>query len=206
MPFKLAVSTALTVLVSLGTVGVTSVGWAQGGSARGSGKGKGGDEIAGQQEAIARQFQWEEKVVGPKDKGVDHRKIAAMQEQARREDAAKKKQPQPPKKVVRAEGIAAPASATLPTMDIEKAAPAGAGAHKTTRRAGAAQAEAPHRDALDALLAEEGRKPAAPASSSSSRGLGSVLAVGDTKAAPAEHAEHDARAARKAPPARAKHH
>jgi hypothetical protein len=199
MPFKLTVPAAVTVLV----IGAVPASWAQGGSARGSGKGSGkAEEISSQTDAISRQFQWEEKVVGPKDKGVDHRKIAAMQEQARREEAARKKQPPPPKKTVRAEGVAAPASATLPTMDIEQPAPAGTGLHKSAKKSGAAQAESQQRDALDNLLADEGHRPAPATSSPSARsGLGSVLAIDDTKAAPtaAAHKGHDAHAAKKAP-------
>jgi hypothetical protein len=130
-------------------------------------------------DSINRQFQWEDKVVGPKNKGVDHEKIAAMQEQARREDAARKKEPAA-KKAGRAEGIAAPASATPPTMDIEK--PVAASAKKPAKRT---VAEEPHRkDAIDNLLDEEGVKPGA-ATPKSNGGLGSILAVDDKPAATA---------------------
>src|SRR5215471_2618381 len=174
MRIKLPVSAVVAVLVVAGA----TASWAE----KGSGKSK---KDAVVPESINRQFQWEEKVVGPKD-GVDHKKIAAMQEQARREDAARKNDP--PKKQARAEGISAPASAVPPTMDIEKPAPAGS----VRKPAAAKKAIEPprHRDALDNLLAEEGSKPpprTSPAASASSRNaLGSVLAVDDQpKPAPA---------------------
>jgi len=175
MRFKLPVSAAVALLVICGA----TASWAEKGSARGSGKSKKSDGMV--PESVNRQFQWEEKVVGPKD-GVDHKKIAAMQEQARREDAAKKKLP--PKKAERAQGISAPASSTLPTMDIEKPAPAG-----SVRKPGtvAKKAEPPRqRDALDNLLAEEGSKPAPASTGASSNrgGLGSILAVDDTRKQP----------------------
>jgi hypothetical protein len=169
MRFKLPVTAAAALLLVCGATASR----AEKGSARGK---KSETAIP---ESVNRQFQWEEKVVGPKTKGVDHQKIAAMQEQARREDAARKKEP--PKKQARAEGIDAPASSTLPTMDIEKPAPAGS----VRRTAPAKRAEEPRRrDALDNLLAEEGSKPgprttAAPANRS---GLGSILAVEDRPA------------------------
>src|SRR5215471_18977012 len=149
MRFKFPVSAAVAILVVCGA----TASWAEKGSARGSGKSKKSDETV--PESVNRQFLWEEKVVGPKD-GVDHKKIAALQEQGRREDAARKKQPA--KKAERAEGISAPASAIPPTMDIEKPAPAGSVRKPTTAR----KAEpVRHRDALDNLLAEEGSKPPA---------------------------------------------
>jgi hypothetical protein len=92
-------------------------------------------------------FQWEEKVVGPKDKGVDHDRIAAMQEQGRRDDAAKKDKPA--KKEARPAGVNGPASSVIPTQDIEKP-------HAVTmRKASYAPAPKQH-DALDNLLAENG--------------------------------------------------
>src|SRR3954447_25830884 len=122
MRLKFVVSAAVTIFVLSGA----TLTWAQ----KGSAKGKKADDGTAVPESINRQFQWEEKVVGPKDKGVDHKKIAAMQEQARREDAAKKKEP--PKKMGRAEGIDAPASTSIPTQDIEK--PAAPVARKSARK------------------------------------------------------------------------
>jgi hypothetical protein len=164
MRLKFLVS-ALTAILFLS--GSTAV-WAQGAK----GKRKESKEVV--PDSINRQFQWEEKVVGPKDKGIDHQKIAAMQEQARREDAAKKKEPQQPKKAARAEGVDAPASATLPTMDIEKPAPV---ASKRPVKKAAYQEPPRQRDAIDNLLAEE--MPAKSDAASGRSGLGSVLASND---------------------------
>ncbi|HEX4406769.1 MAG TPA: hypothetical protein VH560_18145, partial [Polyangia bacterium] len=91
-------------------------------------------------------FQWEDKVVGPKTNRIDHDKIAAMQEQGRREDAAKRREP--PKKAEHA----APAVAKLPTMDIEK--PMSMPARSPVRKAAYTQPK--QHDALDNLLAENG--------------------------------------------------
>jgi hypothetical protein len=120
-------------------------GWAGGKS-----KTKGGESVAdaGKDKetpaSFNKTFQWEDKVVGPKPKGVNHDKIAAMQEQGRREDAAKRRDP--PKKAERA----APAVAKLPTMDIEKPM----AARSPVRKASYAQPK--QHDALDNLLAENG--------------------------------------------------
>jgi hypothetical protein len=93
-------------------------------------------------------FQWEEKVVGPKDKAVDHDKIAAMQEQGRRDEAARKKEP--PKKAERPAGVNGPASSVIPTQDIEKP-------RAVTMRKASYNAPAPrHHDEVDNLLAENG--------------------------------------------------
>jgi hypothetical protein len=133
-------------------------------------------------------FQWEEKVVGPKDKGVDHQKIAAMQEQARREDAEKRRQDAAgtgrSKKPSRAEGVAAPATATLPTMDIEKAPPARSPVRK------AAYVQPKQHDALDNLLAENGVGSGDDASGRD--GLGKVLGTSGSshRAKHAKHARH----------------
>lgn len=94
-------------------------------------------------------FQWEENVMGPKDKGINHDKIAAMREQGRREEALKSAQS--PKKRARTEGINGPASSTIPTQDIEKPAPAG-GIRTPMRKASYTPPK--RRDALDNLLAE----------------------------------------------------
>jgi hypothetical protein len=175
MRLKLPVSAAVAILVVSGA----TASWA----GKGSGRGKKSTEAV-VPESVNRQFQWEEKVVGPKNQGVDHNKIAAMQEQARREDAAKKKLP-PPQKQSRTDGVSAPASATPPTMDIEKPAPAGSVRKPATVAKKPAQ-EWHRRDALDNLLAEEGAKPPPASSSRSSNGgLGSILAVDDTRKQPA---------------------
>jgi hypothetical protein len=188
MRLKVFVSAAVAILVVSGA----TASWAE----KGSGKGKKSTE--GVPDAVNRQFQWEEKVVGPKD-GVDHKKIAAMQEQARRDDAARKKLP-PPRKPSRAEGVAAPASSTLPTMDIEKPAPAGTVKKPAGRKP---VEEVRRRDALDNLLAEEGAKPAPSSSTKASAnrsGLGSILAADEapkaTPAAPAAPAAKKAAARR----------
>src|SRR6185436_11879158 len=105
---------------------VSGTGWGQGRN-----RTKGGAPEAGKDKEVPagfnKTFQWEEREVGPKNKGVDHDKIAAMQEQGRREDAAKKREEMAGghKKEARPEGISGPATASLPTMDIEKPAPAG---------------------------------------------------------------------------------
>jgi hypothetical protein len=116
-----------------------------------------------------QQFQWEEKVVGPKA-GLDKDRLAAIQEQGRREEEQRKKEP--PKKQVRAEGVDAPATAALPTMDIEK--PAAAPAKKQKKVASDAPRQ---RDALDNLLDEQGVKPNRPPSGGD--GLGSLFASSD---------------------------
>jgi hypothetical protein len=163
MRLKLVVSTALAVSVSVVFATAT---WAQ--------KGKKKDA---QQEvvpdSINRQFQWEEKVVGPKDKGVDHKKIAALQEQGRREDEARKKEP--PKKAQRAEGIDAPASSTLPTMDIEKPA---TGLAKRPKKVAAAEPPRQH-DALDNILSQETGKSDGFSDRDRKGGLGAILASDD---------------------------
>jgi hypothetical protein len=92
-------------------------------------------------------FQWEEKVVGPKDKGVDHGKIAAMQEQGRREDAVKRREP--PKKPTRTEGVNGPASSVIPTQDIEKP-------HAVTVRKASYTPPPKQHDEIDNVLAENG--------------------------------------------------
>jgi hypothetical protein len=106
-------------------------------------------------DGIHNTLQWEDKVVGPNnDKKIDHAKIAALQEQARRDEAAKPKVA-PSRKPVRPQGVSAPASSTLPTMDIEKAAPAGS--VKLPAKKSAAHAEAPKsHDAIDDFLAVNG--------------------------------------------------
>ena len=93
-------------------------------------------------------FQWEEKVVGPKDKAVDRDKIAAMQEQGRRDEVARKNAPA--RKAERPTGVNGPASSTIPTQDIEKP-------HAVAVRKASYTAPAPkHHDEVDNLLAENG--------------------------------------------------
>jgi hypothetical protein len=114
-----------------------------------------------------KQFDWENKVVGPKE-GLDHDKVAATRERGIREEQERKaKGPEKVKKVV-----ADPSTATIPTQDIEK--PAAPVEHKKK----VAAAPAPkRRDALDNLLDEQGIKPNNPSGGSS--GLDSVLASDD---------------------------
>jgi hypothetical protein len=108
-----------------------------------------------------------------------------MQEQGRREDAAKRKEPQPHK---RPEGVGAPSTATLPTMDIEKPAPAGS-VHPSARKASYTPPR--HRDEIDNVLAENG---VGSDSSSTHDGLGSVLGGPSHPSARAKHARRHARA------------
>jgi hypothetical protein len=169
MGHKLAASAALAIFVA----SISGGSWAAGGKGtKGNGAKKDGNEVP---DAVERQLSWEEKVVGPKEKGVDHKKIAAMQEKARREDAARQNEP-PPKKT-RAEGVAAPASSTLPTMDIEKPAPAGSIKKSTKQKAQVAEAPK-QRDAIDNILSEGDSGPKSSASSGRS-GLNNVFASGD---------------------------
>ena len=157
MRFFLAASVATTLLVGTGV----TVSWAQ----KGGKKGK--DSSPEMSANMKQQFEWEEKVVGPRE-GLDHKKMAAIQERGKREDEERKKEP--PKKVVRT--VAEPSTATLPTMDIEKAAAA------PTKTKKAKVAEAPkQRDALDNLLEEQGVKPNRPPSGGD--GLNALLASGD---------------------------
>jgi hypothetical protein len=119
-----------------------------------------------------KQFDWENKVVGPKE-GLDHDKVAATRERGIREEQERKaKGPEKVKKVV-----ADPSTATIPTQDIEKpAAP-------VERKKKVAAAPAPkQRDALDNLLDEQGIKPNRP-SGGGTDGLGAVLASDDKPAA-----------------------
>jgi hypothetical protein len=105
--------------------------------------------------SLNKQFQWEEKVVGPHDKGVNHDKIAAMQEEGRRQDEARRQAQMSghAPKAARTAGVNGPATARLPTMDIEKAAPAGS-VRSPVRKAAYSPPPRPH-DAIDDLLAED---------------------------------------------------
>ncbi|HSZ80963.1 MAG TPA: hypothetical protein VLA14_01715 [Polyangia bacterium] len=156
-------------------------GWAGGKVSKS--KTKGGESVAdaGKDKetpaSFNKTFQWEDKVVGPKTKGVDHDKIAAMQEQGRREDAAKRREP--PKKAERA----APAVAKLPTMDIEKPMAARSPVRK------AAYTQPKQHDALDNLLAENGV--GANDDASGHDGLGKVLGTsGKRHGKPHKRARH----------------
>jgi hypothetical protein len=125
--------------------------------------------------AFNKTFQWEENVVGPKDKGVDHEKIAAMQERGRREDEAKRRDQMSGhanKKAARADGITGPATATLPTMDIEKPAPAGSVRSPMKK---ASYTPPRSHDDIDNVLAENGVGSSSGSESGSSDGLGGVL-------------------------------
>jgi hypothetical protein len=117
--------------------------------------------------AINQQFEWENKVVGPKE-GLDHKKVAATREQGIREEQERKARG--PEKVKRT--VAEPSTASIPTQDIEKpAAP-------VERKKKVASAAAPkQRDALDNLLEEQGVKPNNPSGGGS--GLDSVFASDD---------------------------
>ena len=132
--------------------------------ARGGKKEAGGEMPA----SMTQQFQWEDKVVGPKE-GLDKDRVAATRERGIREEQERKNKP--PEKVKRS--VADPATATLPTMDIEKPA---APTEKKQKKVATAQPR--QRDALDNLLDEQGVKPNNPAGGGTA-GLDSVFASGD---------------------------
>jgi hypothetical protein len=125
----------------------TGVGWA-GEKSNDSAKNK---EVSA---SFNKQFQWEEGVVGPKTKGIDHDKIAAMREEGRRQDEAKRRQQMSghASKTERSEGVNGPASAKLPTMDIEKATPASAIRTGSVKKASYTPPR--QRDEIDAALAD----------------------------------------------------
>ena len=153
-----------TLATSVATLFLASVG-ASSSFARG-GKKEAGSDVPS---SINKQFEWENKVVGPKE-GLDHDKVAATRERGVREEQERKnKAPEKKVKVVND-----PATATLPTMDIEKPA---APTEKKQKKVASAQAPR-QRDALDNLLDEQGVKPNNP-SGGGSGGLDSVLASGD---------------------------
>jgi hypothetical protein len=133
----LAVSAGLSLLLL-----TAGSGWA-GGRAKATAESSKDKEPA----SFNKTFQWEERVVGPKDKGVDHDKIAAMQEQGRREDAAKRREP--PKRPTRTEGVNGPASSVIPTQDIEKP-------HAVTVRKASYTPPPKQHDEIDNVLAENG--------------------------------------------------
>lgn len=158
MQFKSAVAAAITLLM------VTAGGISH---AKGSKKTDSSGEVS---TGIDKQMEWENKVVGPKA-GIDKNRLAAIQEQGRREEAERKKEP--PKKVGRAAGVDAPASSELPTMDIEKPS---SGSKKSPKKV--ANAEPRRKDSLDSLLDSEGIKPDNPSGgrTGGDDGLGSLIA------------------------------
>ena len=154
---KLTLATSIATLLLIGS----SPSFARGGK-------KDSDSSAAMPASMSQQFEWENKVVGPKE-GLDQKKVAATREQGVREEEERKKQvPVKQKKVV-----ADPATATLPTMDIEKPA---APSEKKQKKVAAAPAPR-QKDALDNLLDEQGVKPNRPTGGST--GLDSVLASDD---------------------------
>jgi hypothetical protein len=160
MQLKFASSAALALLI---VTGVTS--------ARAEKRKKSSGETSTEVSAgVNKQFEWENKVVGPKE-GIDRDHLAAVQEQGRREDAERKKAP--PKKQERAKGVDAAGTASLPTMDIEK--PAAAPTQKKQKKV--ASAEPRRKDSLDNLLDSEGVKPDNPSGGKTGDdGLGSIVA------------------------------
>ena len=163
MRLKIALSTAAFLLIATGA-GATK-GWADKG-----GKGKKDTEVSS---TFSKQFDWESRVVGPKE-GLDRDKVAATQEKGRRDEEARKKEP--PKRQERAAGIGEAGNASLPTMDIEKPAAAKKPAAKKV-----VAAEPPRRrDSLDNLLDEQGVKPNNPThGGTSDAGLGNLFASDD---------------------------
>jgi hypothetical protein len=151
--FTLATSVATLLLA-----GVSTAAFARNGK-------KGSDEMSA---SINQQFQWEDKVVGPKE-GLDKDKVAATRERGIKEEQERKARgPEKVKKVV-----ADPSTATIPTQDIEKpAAP-------VERKKKVAAAQQPRqKDALDNLLDEQGVKPNNP-SGGGTAGLDAVFASDD---------------------------
>jgi len=122
--------------------------------------------------SINQQFQWEDKVVGPKE-GLDKDKVAATRERGIKEDQERKARG--PEKVKRT--VAEPSTASIPTQDIEKpAAP-------VERKKKVAASGPRQKDALDNLLDEQGIKPKNPtAGTGGGDGLNSVLASDDKPA------------------------
>jgi hypothetical protein len=163
MRLKIALSTAVAVLIAT----QAGRGWAD------KGKGKKDQEVTTN---FQKQFEWESRVVGPKE-GLDHDKLAAIQEKGRKEDEARKKEP--PKKMERAAGLNEAGSVALPTMDIEKPAAKKSPAAKRE----IAAAPAPRRkDSLDNLLDEQGVKSYTPPTgkkSSDNAGLDNLFASDD---------------------------
>ena len=164
MQLKFASSAALALLIVTGAT-----------SARAEKRKKSSGETSTEVSAgVNKQFEWENKVVGPKE-GIDKDHLAPIQEQGRREEAQRKKEP--PKKATRASGVDAAGSATLPTMDIEKAATPTAKKQKKV-----ASAEPKKKDSLDNLLDSEGVKPDNPSGGGTGDdGLNSLMADSGAK-------------------------
>src|SRR5262249_24145545 len=134
--FTLATSVATLLLAGASTAAF----------ARNGKKGAGSDEMSA---SMNKQFDWENKVVGPKE-GLDHDKVAATRERGIKEEQERKARgPEKVKKVV-----ADPSTATIPTQDIEKPA-----APVERKKKVAAAKEPRQNDALDNLLDEQGVKP-----------------------------------------------
>jgi len=158
MQLKFAASAAVALLIVTGAT-----------ASRAEKKKKSTDSNTEVSSNVNKQFEWENKVVGPKE-GIDKDHLAAIQEQGRREEAQRKKEP--PKKQGRAAGVDAAGSATLPTMDIEKAATPTARKQKKV-----ASAEPKKKDSLDNLLDSEGVKPDNPSGGKTGDdGLNSLMA------------------------------
>jgi hypothetical protein len=174
MRLKFAPVALLALSVAFGSVSLSvfpgaGAAWAKGG--------KKDDKNGEVPDAFNKQFKWEEGVVGNNDQKLDRKKIAAMQEAARKEDAKHKNEPTV-KKQERPAGVGVPSSSTLPTMDIEK--PAAAPAAKTPK-AHPVAAQPKTRDSLDQLLDSES-KDTGGGRKSGSAGLDKVLAVGGSSA------------------------
>ena len=158
MQLKFAASAAIALLIVTGAT-----------ASRAEKKKKSTDSNTEVSSNVNKQFEWENKVVGPKE-GIDKDHLAAIQEQGRREEAQRKKEP--PKKQGRAVGVDAAGTATLPTMDIEKAATPAAKKQKKV-----ASAEPKKKDSLDNLLDSEGVKPDNPSGGKTGDdGLNSLMA------------------------------
>jgi hypothetical protein len=158
MQFKFVASAAVALLIVTGAT-----------ASRAEKKKKSADSNTEVSTNVNKQFEWENKVVGPKE-GIDKDHLAAIQEQGRREEAQRKKEP--PKKQTRAAGVDAAGTATLPTMDIEKAATPTAKKQKKL-----ASAEPKKKDSLDNLLDSEGIKPDNPSGGKTGDdGLNSLMA------------------------------
>src|ERR1044071_4909140 len=98
--------------------------------------------------SMSQQFQWEDKVVGPKE-GLDKDKVAATRERGIKEEQERKARG--PEKVKRT--VAEPSTAAIPTQDIEKRAT------PIEHKKKVAAAPAPRqKDALDNLPDEQGGK------------------------------------------------
>jgi hypothetical protein len=162
MQLKFAASAAVALLIVAGAT-----------ASRAEKKKKSTDSNTEVSSNVNKQFEWENKVVGPKE-GIDKDHLAAVQEQGRREEAQRKKEP--PKKQGRAAGVDAAGSATLPTMDIEKATPSAKKQKKV------ASAEPKKKDSLDNLLDSEGVKPDNPSGGGTGDdGLNSLMADSGAK-------------------------